>query len=235
MSEVPKTGLAPRFLSCQKNRVWLQQYCQNIVVLYILIYCEQNKCPMRSSWFMHFQNNFYDTSCCVLCFHKKTVLLCFTPNLWHFLMCFTTISCEVRLCVCFTLNIVLIYAVLARVLRWNHSSQNPRMIDCTRFSCRNFGLRLLLQNRYRIYDKFRTHLRYFISRFTLESARARTRAQSVARDFHAVILGPVCCYKTDIGFTINFVLIYAILYHVLRWNPPEPEHAYGRLHAIFAP
>jgi hypothetical protein len=105
---------------------------------------------------------------------------------------------------------------LARVLRWNHSSQNPRMIGCTRFSCRNFGLRLLLQNRYRIYDKFRTHLRYFISRFTLESARARTRAQSVARDFHAVILGPVCCYKTDIGFTINFVLIYAILYHVLR-------------------
>jgi hypothetical protein len=33
-----------RFLSCQKNRVWLQQYWQNIVVLYILIYCEQNKC-----------------------------------------------------------------------------------------------------------------------------------------------------------------------------------------------
>jgi hypothetical protein len=34
---------------------------------------------------------------------------------------------------------------------------------------------LLLQNRNRIYAKFRTHLRCFSSRFTLESARARTR------------------------------------------------------------
>jgi hypothetical protein len=50
----------------------------------------------------------------------------------------------------------------------------PRTIGCTRFSRRNFGLRLLLQNRYRIYAKFRTHLRCFSSRFTLESARART-------------------------------------------------------------
>jgi hypothetical protein len=57
----------------------------------------------------------------------------------------------------------------------------------------------------------------------VESARARTRARSAARDFHAVILGPVCCYKTDIGFTLNFVLIYAVLAHVLRRNPPEPE------------
>jgi hypothetical protein len=73
------------------------------------------------------------------------------------------------------------------------------------------------------YAKFRTHLRCFSSRFTLESARARTRARSAARDFHAVILGPVCCYKTDIGFTLNFVLIYAVLAHVLRSNPPEPE------------
>ena len=74
-----------------------------------------------------------------------------------------------------------------------------------------------------IYAKLRTHLRCFSSRFTLESARARTRARSVARDFHAVILGPVCCYKTEIGFTLNFELIYAVLAHGLRWNPPEPE------------
>jgi hypothetical protein len=80
----------------------------------------------------------------------------------------------VRLCACFILNFVLIYDVLAHVLRWNHSSQNPRTIGCTRFSRRNFGLRLLLQNRYRIYAKFHTHLRCFSSRFTLESARART-------------------------------------------------------------
>jgi hypothetical protein len=102
-------------------------------------------------------------------------------------------------------------------------SQNPRTIGCTRFSRRNFWLRLLLQNKYRIYAKFRTHLRCFSSRFTLESARARTRARSTTHDFHAVILGPVCCYKKDIGFMLNFVLIYVVLAHVLRWNPPEPE------------
>jgi hypothetical protein len=97
------------------------------------------------------------------------------------------------------------------------------MIGCTRFSRRNFGPRLLLQNRYRIYANFRTHLRCFSSRFTLESARARTHTRSSARDFDAVILGPLCCYKTDIGFTLNFVPIYVVLAHVLRWNPPEPE------------
>jgi hypothetical protein len=67
----------------------------------------------------------------------------------------------------------------------------------------------------------------------LESARARTRARSAARDFHAVILGHVCCYKTDIGFTLNSVLIYSVLAHVLRWNPPEPEPSHDRMHAIF--
>jgi hypothetical protein len=150
-------------------------------------------------------------------------------------MCFTTISCEVRLCVCSTLNFVLIYAVLAHILRWNHLRQNPRTIGCPRFLRRNFGPRLLLQNRYRIYDKFRSDLRCFRSRFTLESARARTRARSAARDFCAAILGPVCCYKTNIGFTLISVLIYAVLAHVLRWNPPEPEPAHDRLHAIFTP
>jgi hypothetical protein len=84
------------------------------------------------------------------------------------------------------------------------------MIGCTQFSRRNFRLHLLLQNIYKIYAKFYTHLRCFSSRFTLESAQARTRARSVARDFHAVILGPVCCYKTEIGFTLNFELIYNI-------------------------
>jgi hypothetical protein len=80
----------------------------------------------------------------------------------------------------------------------------------------------LLQNRSIIYV-IRIHLRYFGSRFMIKSTRARTLARSVTRDFHAVILGPVCCYKTEIGFTLNFVLIYAVLAHGLRWNPPEPE------------
>ena len=70
---------------------------------------------------------------------------------------------------------------------------------------------------------FRIHLRYFGSRFMIKSTRARTLAQSVARDFHAVILGLVCCYKTEIGFTLNFELIYVVLAYGLRWNPPEPE------------
>jgi hypothetical protein len=71
--------------------------------------------------------------------------------------------------------------------------------------------------------------------FYAEIIRARTRARSAARDFHVVILGLVCCYKTDIRFTVNFVLIYAVLAHVLRWNPPEPEPTHDRLHAIFMP
>jgi hypothetical protein len=129
--------------------------------------------------------------------------------------------CCYKIDIGFTLNFVLIYVVLVTFYAGIRPSQNPRMIGCTRFSYRNFGPCLLLQNRYRIYAKFRTHLLCFSSRYTLESARARTRARSVARDFHAVILGPVCCYKIDIEFTLNFVLIYVVLAHVLRWNPPE--------------
>jgi hypothetical protein len=68
---------------------------------------------------------------------------------------------------------------------------------------------LSLRNKSMIYAKICTHLRCFGSRFTLNSTRARTRARSGAHDFYAVILGSVCCYKTDIGFTLNFVLIYA--------------------------
>jgi hypothetical protein len=69
----------------------------------------------------------------------------------------------------------------------------------------------------------------------IKSTRARTLTRSVACDFHAVILGLVCCYKTDIGFTLNFVFIYAVLAHVVRWNPPKPELAHDRLHVIFTP
>jgi hypothetical protein len=69
----------------------------------------------------------------------------------------------------------------------------------------------------------------------IKSTRARTLTRSVACDFHAVILGLVCCYKTDIGFTLNFVFIYAILAHGLRWNRPEPGPTHDRLHAIFTP
>jgi hypothetical protein len=97
------------------------------------------------------------------------------------------------------------------------------------------GLVCCYKIEYRIYAKFCIHLLCFSSRFTLESARARTRARSVARDFHDVILGSVCCYKTDIRFTLNFVLIYAVLAHGLRWNRPEPGTAHDRLHTIFTP
>jgi hypothetical protein len=69
--------------------------------------------------------------------------------------------------------------------------------------------------------------------FYAEIIWARTRTRWAARDFHVVILGPVCCYKTIIGFTLNFIVIYAVLDHVLRWNPSEPEPAHDRLHAIF--
>jgi hypothetical protein len=110
-----------------------------------------------------------------------------------------------------------------------YSSQNPRTIGPTRFSRRNFETHLLLRNRYTIYTKFRTYLRCFSSRFTLKSIRARTHARSDAHDFYIVISGPICCYETDIRFTLNFVLIYVVLDHVLRWNLPEPEPAHDRV------
>jgi hypothetical protein len=62
----------------------------------------------------------------------------------------------------------------------------------------------------------------------IKSTQARTLARSAARDFHAVILGPVCCYKTEYR-------IYAKFCIHLRWNPPEPEPLHDRLHAIFTP
>jgi hypothetical protein len=49
----------------------------------------------------------------------------------------------------------------------------------------------------------------------IKSTRARTLARSAARDFHAVILGPFAVTKQSIGFTLNFVFIYAVLAHVL--------------------
>jgi hypothetical protein len=109
-----------------------------------------------------------------------------------------------------------------------HSSQNPRSIGRTRFSHRNFGAQLLLRNRYTIYAKFRNHLRCFSSCFMLKFIRARTLVRSDTRDFHAVILGPICCYETDIRFTLNFVLIYIVLAQVLCWNPLELEPAHDR-------
>jgi hypothetical protein len=69
----------------------------------------------------------------------------------------------------------------------------------------------------------------------IKFTRARTLARLAARDFHVVILGSFCCYKTYIGFTLNFLLIYAVLAHVLRWNRSEPGPAHDRLHAIFMP
>ena len=56
-----------------------------------------------------------------------------------------------------------------------------------RFWSRKFGLHSPLRNRYTIYGKICANLQCFGSRFTLKSIRARTRAQSTARDFHAVI------------------------------------------------
>jgi hypothetical protein len=65
------------------------------------------------------------------------------------------------------------------------------------------------------YTKFRTHLRCLRSCFTLKSFKLEPAHDRLHAIF-TVILVPVCCYKTDIGFTINFVLIYAVLDNVLR-------------------
>jgi hypothetical protein len=91
-----------------------------------------------------------------------------------------------------------------------------------RSNVRNFRAPFAVTKHVYSLRKFHIHLCYFGSRFMIKSTRAKTLARSAARDFHAVILGPVCCYKTNIRFTLNFVFIYAVLAHVLRWNPPEP-------------
>jgi hypothetical protein len=36
-------------------------------------------------------------------------------------------------------------------------------------------------------------------------------------------------YKTDLRFTLKFVLIYAVFVHILCQNPPEPEPVYDRM------
>jgi hypothetical protein len=40
-------------------------------------------------------------------------------------------------------------------------------------------------------------------------------------------------YETDQRFMLKFTPIYAILDHILRKNPPEPELAHDRTRAIF--
>jgi hypothetical protein len=42
-------------------------------------------------------------------------------------------------------------------------------------------------------------------------------------------------YETDQRFMLKFVPIYAVLVHVLRKNPLEPEPKRDRMHAIFTP
>jgi hypothetical protein len=162
VSEVPKTWLAPRFLSCQK----IVYDCNNIgkISLYFIFWYTMNK---TSALWDHndlciFKLNF-TTLLVVFYASIKKQSYCVLRQIYDTFDVFYSNLCEMRLCACFTLNFVLIYTVLAHVLRWNHSSQNPRTIDCTRFSCRNFGPRLLLQNRYKIYAKFRTHLRWNLS------------------------------------------------------------------------
>ena len=46
-------------------------------------------------------------------------------------------------------------------------------------------------------------------------------------------LNSVICYETDQRFMLKFTHIYAILDHILRKNPPEPEPAHDRTRAIF--
>jgi hypothetical protein len=66
-----------------------------------------------------------------------------------------------------------------------------------------------------MYAKICTHLRCFGSRFTLKFDRARIRARSNVRNYHAVIFGPHSLLRNRSIIYVNFVFIYAILVHVL--------------------
>jgi hypothetical protein len=102
----------------------------------------------------------------------------------------------------FTLFYITFYAKI-------YLSQNSRTIGRTRLLRRNFGTHLRLRNRYTIYAKFRTHLHYFGSCFTLKSVRVRTRSRWDARDFYAVIFGPHSPFQ-------NRSMIYAKIRNHLR-------------------
>jgi hypothetical protein len=66
-----------------------------------------------------------------------------------------------------------------------------------------------------MYAKICTHLRCFGSRFTVKFDRARIRARSNVRNFHAVIFGPHSLLRNRSITYVNFVFIYTILVHVL--------------------
>jgi hypothetical protein len=66
-----------------------------------------------------------------------------------------------------------------------------------------------------MYAKICTHLRCFGSRFTLKFDRARIRARSNLRNFHAVIFGPHSLLQNRSIIYVNFVFIYDISVHVL--------------------
>lgn len=85
------------------------------------------------------------------------------------------------------LKFLLIYTGLVHVLRWNPLEPRARS-DTQDFHA---VIRASFDVKKQINDlRYRTHLRCFGSRFTSKSARARTRARSDARYFHAVIFGP---------------------------------------------
>jgi hypothetical protein len=54
-------------------------------------------------------------------------------------------------------------------------------------------------------DAFYVNLRHFLMRFTVIVARfSYPPSQNSARDFHALILGPIRRYETDLQFTLKF-------------------------------
>jgi hypothetical protein len=140
-------------------------------------------CTKTSVFYDHrdlciFKRNFM-TLLVVLYASIKTVLLRFTLNLWHFLMYFTTTSCE-----SFTHEIVdslpaitstVVYAMLYTILCFcisftlkpsQRHVQKPSNKTCAIFTL-SVGLHYLLCNRSRIYAKTCNRLRCFGSRFTL--------------------------------------------------------------------
>ena len=67
VAESRPSNRARAALAC--DRVWLQQSWQNMLYFIFWHIVHKNKCLLWPPWFMHFQTNFYDSSCCVLRFH----------------------------------------------------------------------------------------------------------------------------------------------------------------------
>jgi hypothetical protein len=76
-----------------------------------------------------------------------------------------------------------------------------------------------------IYAKICTHLRCFSSRFMLKSVLRQNLCMLGRKWFSHRNSALILRYEKDWRFTLNFLIIYVVLVHVLRRNPHDVQNA----------